>query len=237
MAKKRVTTDDIKPDDLKGIQLRQCQLQYYKTIIENEITFSYGPAGTAKTFTSLYTALDLISKSKQSKIYKIILTKPIQESGERLGFLPGEIEDKIGPYMESFRINMYKIIGKENTEWLINNKIEFHPLAYMRGATFDNCLMEGEIIYLKDNSTMKIEDLYDDLLIGKTHEVLSYNIEKNIIESNLLSAIIPSNVIEYIQIELDDGTITNVSPEHKFFTKNGLKEAKDLDENDEIISY
>jgi phosphate starvation-inducible PhoH-like protein len=77
------------------------------------------------------------------KIKKIILSKPIQESGEKLGFLPGEIKDKIDPFMESYRSNLVKLLNDpNNVGWLeAMGVIEFRPLAYMRGATFDNCLM------------------------------------------------------------------------------------------------
>jgi phosphate starvation-inducible protein PhoH len=80
----------IKPENLK-VQLRQSQNNYVNTILENEITFCQGPAGTSKTFTACYTALKLLS---MGTIKQIVLCKPIQESGEKLGFLPGDIKDK-----------------------------------------------------------------------------------------------------------------------------------------------
>ena len=136
---KKKQTPHIRPDDLKGVTLRQVQKTYMKTILENKITICYGPAGTSKTFSAVYTALKLLA---DDQIGKIILTKPIQESGEKLGYLPGDIRDKIDPFMESFLSNMDKIVGEDTTRWLITTgQIEFRPLAYMRGATFDDCIM------------------------------------------------------------------------------------------------
>ena len=133
-------TYEISKKDLRNITLKQSQQIYFNKIIANEITFCYGPAGTSKTFTACLAALQLYL---DGKIKKIILSKPIQESGEKLGFLPGEIKDKIDPFMESYRSNLVKLIHDPNlVSWLESiGVIEFRPLAYMRGATFDNCLM------------------------------------------------------------------------------------------------
>ncbi len=136
---KKKQTPNIRPDDLKGVTLRQVQKTYMQTILENKITICYGPAGTSKTFSAVYTALKLLA---DDQIEKIILTKPIQESGEKLGHLPGDVRDKIDPFMDSFLSNMDKIVGEDTTRWLITTgQIEFRPLAYMRGATFDDCIM------------------------------------------------------------------------------------------------
>lgn len=136
----RATVTEITEKDLRPISLKQSQQQYLNKIISSEITFCYGPAGTSKTFTACLAALNLYIAGK---IKKIILSKPIQESGEKLGFLPGEIKDKIDPFMESYRSNLVKILHDSNlVNWLEEaGVIEFRPLAYMRGATFDNCLM------------------------------------------------------------------------------------------------
>jgi phosphate starvation-inducible PhoH-like protein len=138
--KTQKTTTEITEKDLRQVTLKPSQQKYLNQILSNEITFCYGPAGTSKTFTACLAALNLYISGK---IKKIILSKPIQESGERLGFLPGEIKDKIDPFMESYRSNLVKILHDPNlVNWLEGaGVIEFRPLAYMRGATFDNCLM------------------------------------------------------------------------------------------------
>jgi len=124
---------------IKTIRLRPGQRDYVDTILKNDITFCYGPAGTSKTFTACFTALQML---QNKEIKEIILCKPIQEAGEKLGHLPGGIEDKVDPYMKSYKSNLVKIIGTELTETLFEKRIiRFEPLAYMRGDTFDDALM------------------------------------------------------------------------------------------------
>jgi len=89
-----------------GIVLNPRQLELYKGIRNNTLTICQGPAGTSKTFTACYTALALLA---DQKIERIVLTKPIQESGENLGFLPGTIQEKTDPYMKSYFSNFEKI--------------------------------------------------------------------------------------------------------------------------------
>lgn len=122
-----------------GIVLTTKQQEYYKTIRNNILTVAQGAAGTSKTFIACYTALSLLI---DGKIDKIIITKPIQESGENLGFLPGTIEEKTEPYLQSYKSNFLKIIKPETYSYLVSNGyIKFEAIAYMRGLTFDNCLM------------------------------------------------------------------------------------------------
>lgn len=94
---------------------------------------------THNTFSTCYTALALLA---DKKIERIIITKPIQESGENLGALPGSIAEKIDPYKRSYYTTFCKIIGKQSTDFLFSTEeIIFEPLAYMRGSTYDNCIM------------------------------------------------------------------------------------------------
>jgi phosphate starvation-inducible PhoH-like protein len=169
---------NIKPENIK-VQLRQSQNKYVNTILENEITFCQGPAGTSKTFTACYTALKLLASKE---ISQVVLCKPIQESGEKLGFLPGDIKEKIDPYMQSYISNLKKIIGDETTNALVENElIVFKPLAFMRGDTFDNSLM---ILDEAQNATFKQLMLFVTRM-GKgskvivTGDVSQYDIPKN----------------------------------------------------------
>ena len=126
-------------NSLSRIYLKESQQGYVDTILKNQITFCYGPAGTSKTFSACYAAIKLL---REKKIKRIILTKPIQEAGEKLGFLPGTIDEKIAPYIKSFTSNIEKIIGfSEAAKLLGSGVVEFQPLAYMRGDTFDDAIM------------------------------------------------------------------------------------------------
>ncbi len=122
-----------------NVQLTPKQHKLYKGIRNNTLTVVHGPAGTSKTFTTCYTALALLA---DKKVERIIITKPVQESGENLGFLPGDIQEKLDPYKRSYYNTFCKIIGKQSTDILFaTEEIIFEPLAYMRGSTYDDCVM------------------------------------------------------------------------------------------------
>jgi phosphate starvation-inducible PhoH-like protein len=122
-----------------NIHLTDRQQGLYKGIRNNTLTVVHGPAGTSKTYTTCYTALALLA---DKKIEKIIITKPIQESGENLGALPGNVNEKIDPYKQSYYTTFCKILGKTTVDFLFSTEeISFEPLAYMRGSTYDNCIM------------------------------------------------------------------------------------------------
>lgn len=127
-------------EKVKGlIQLTEKQNELYKGIRNNTLTICQGPAGTAKTFVACYSAIGLLA---DKKIEKIILTKPIQESGENLGFLPGTIEEKTDPYMQSYFSTFQKIVGKQTFEFMRSiGEIVVEPIAYMRGTTYDDSIM------------------------------------------------------------------------------------------------
>lgn len=122
-----------------NIELSPRQEEFYKGIRNNILSICQGPAGTSKTFVSCYASIGLLA---DKKVDRIILTKPIQESGEQLGFLPGTIEEKTDPYMQSYFTNFQKIVGKQTFEFMRSvGEIVVEPLAYMRGTTYDNAIM------------------------------------------------------------------------------------------------
>lgn len=122
-----------------NVRLTDKQNELYKGIRNNILTVVHGPAGTSKTYTTCYTALALLA---DKKVEKIIITKPIQESGENLGSLPGNVAEKIDPYKQSYYTTFCKILGKSTVDFLFSTEeIKFEPLAYMRGSTYDNCIM------------------------------------------------------------------------------------------------
>lgn len=109
------------------------QKRYLEAIFQKEVVFGIGPAGTGKTYLAMAAA---ISSLLRGDIEKIILTRPAVEAGEALGFLPGDLEEKITPYLRPLYDAIHDMLGKENSEKLMEKGvIEIAPLAYMRGRT------------------------------------------------------------------------------------------------------
>ena len=112
------------------------QKEYIQAISKNTITFGIGPAGTGKT----YLAVAMAAKAfKNKEISRIILTRPAIEAGEKLGFLPGDLQSKVDPYLRPLYDALYEMFGAENYARLVEKgAIEVAPLAYMRGRTLDD---------------------------------------------------------------------------------------------------
>lgn len=109
------------------------QKRYLEAIFAKEVVFGIGPAGTGKTYLAMAAAINALLKGD---IEKIILTRPAVEAGEALGFLPGDLEEKITPYLRPLYDAIHDMLGKENAEKLMEKGvIEIAPLAYMRGRT------------------------------------------------------------------------------------------------------
>ena len=112
------------------------QKQYVSAIEKNTIVLGVGPAGTGKTFLAVAMAVNAL---REKKVAKIILTRPAVEAGERLGFLPGDLQSKIDPYLRPLYDALFEMMGPENYQrQLEKNIIEVAPLAYMRGRTLDD---------------------------------------------------------------------------------------------------
>ena len=115
------------------------QIIYSKLVKEKDVVFSIGPAGTGKTFLSVVFAVAALDNQE---IKRIVLCRPAVEAGESLGFLPGDLQDKVDPYLAPLYDSLDSIIPKEKIKRYINEKIiEIIPLAYMRGRTLDNAFM------------------------------------------------------------------------------------------------
>ena len=115
------------------------QKNYVKTIADKMIVFGLGPAGTGKTYLAMAMAIEAF---RSDEVSRIILTRPAIEAGEKLGFLPGDLQSKVDPYLRPLYDALYQIMGAEN---FMNNMekglIEVAPLAYMRGRTLDNAFI------------------------------------------------------------------------------------------------
>lgn len=115
------------------------QIKLVKEIAENDIVFALGPAGTGKTYTAVAVAVKAL---KNKEIKRIILTRPAVEAGESLGFLPGDLKEKIDPYLRPLYDALDDMIPPEKLKlYLENRTIEVAPLAFMRGRTLDNCFV------------------------------------------------------------------------------------------------
>ena len=112
------------------------QKRYIDAIRKNTVVFGIGPAGTGKTFLAVAMAVRAL---RQKQVSRIILTRPAIEAGEKLGFLPGDLQSKIDPYLRPLYDAMFEMMGAENYQRLIEKgSIEIAPLAYMRGRTLDD---------------------------------------------------------------------------------------------------
>ncbi len=112
------------------------QKQYVESIRGNDIVFGIGPAGTGKTYIAVAMAVNAF---KNKEVQKIILARPAVEAGERLGFLPGDLQDKVDPYLRPLYDALYDVLGRDAALRLKEKEaIEVVPLAYMRGRTLDN---------------------------------------------------------------------------------------------------
>lgn len=112
------------------------QKKYVQSIRKRDIVFGIGPAGTGKTYIAVAMAVHAF---KNKEVQKIILTRPAVEAGERLGFLPGDMQEKVDPYLRPLYDALYDVLGRESAMRLKEKEaIEVVPLAYMRGRTLDN---------------------------------------------------------------------------------------------------
>ncbi|WP_175445350.1 MULTISPECIES: PhoH family protein [Photorhabdus] len=128
------------------------QAQYIANILSHDITFGIGPAGTGKTYLAVAAAVDALERQE---IRRILLTRPAVEAGEKLGFLPGDLSQKVDPYLRPLYDALFEMLGFEKVEKLIErNVIEVAPLAYMRGRTLNDAF-----IILDESQNTTIEQM------------------------------------------------------------------------------
>lgn len=128
--------------DFKGKPIRpktSGQREYIEMIERYDLTFGVGPAGTGKTFLAVVLACQML---KDNKIKRIVLTRPAVEAGENLGFLPGDLKEKVDPYLRPLYDGLHTVLGVETTDRLVERGIiEVAPLAYMRGRTLNDAFV------------------------------------------------------------------------------------------------
>ena len=138
---KRQALSQIKRIDWSSLDFRTLnQKSFYRTIGRNDVTFCVGPAGCGKTYLATHYALKNLA---QGKYENMVITKPLVEvDGEKMGYLPGDIDEKTAPYMMSLYYNMEQIIGKQRLDVLrASGVVTVIPLAYMRGLTLTNSIV------------------------------------------------------------------------------------------------
>ena len=183
------------------------QDNYLDIIKKNDIVFSVGPAGTGKTFLAVAVAVDAL---KKKQIEKIILCRPAVEAGESLGFLPGDLKEKIDPYLNPLYDSLRYLLTEKNLANLIENKvIEVAPLAYMRGRTLENAYI---ILDEAQNATLvQMKMFLTRLGVGSraiiTGDITQIDLKKNQ-DSGLIQALnILKNIVGVGFAMLEDSDI------------------------------
>jgi phosphate starvation-inducible PhoH-like protein len=137
-----LATADISVISARGRQIKpktMGQKLYLETIRKNDIVFSIGPAGTGKSYLAVVMAIRAL---RNKEVHRLVLTRPAVEAGEKLGFLPGDLQEKVDPYLRPLYDALYDVLGLDHTQkYLERGIIEIAPLAYMRGRTLDDAFI------------------------------------------------------------------------------------------------
>jgi phosphate starvation-inducible PhoH-like protein len=212
----------------KGAVIAQTpgQKKYYESVVNNDIVFCYGPAGTGKTYQAVACA---VSALKNNEVEKIIITRPAVEAGERLGFLPGDLKEKVDPYLTPLYDALDKMIPKDKLKkYLSQNIIEIAPLAYMRGRTLHNSFMILD--EAQNSSKMQMKMFLTRLGVTSkaiiTGDITQIDLDKNE-TSGLIDAIKVLNKIKGIGlVELNEKDVVRhrlVKDIIKAYNKKGVK--------------
>ena len=181
----------------------QNQKDYFQLLNSKDIVFAFGPAGTGKTFLAVAKA---VASLQQGLVKKIILSRPAVEAGEKLGFLPGDLKEKVDPFLRPIYDALYEMMPYDQVEKkLANNIIEIAPIAFMRGRTLEDCF----IILDEAQNTTKIQMKMFLTRLGKNSKmvVVGDNTQIDLISKNDSGLIDASQKLKNIQdigfIELD----------------------------------
>ena len=165
----------------------QGQYDFVKAMAEKPVVFAIGPAGTGKTFLAVSAA---VAALKKEEVRRIVLTRPAVEAGESLGFLPGDLKEKVDPYLTPLYDGLHEMLGNEQTERLMEKGIiEIAPLAYMRGRTLNDAFV---ILDEAQNTTSSQMKMFLTRLGFHSHMVITGDVTQidlnERVESGLLSA-------------------------------------------------
>ena len=193
-----------KKTDLQGRTPRQ--ISYLNNIQKHDINFGIGPAGTGKTYLAVASAVDALNKEK---VKRIILVRPAVEAGERLGFLPGDLAQKVDPYLRPLYDALYDLAGYDNVTKLFEKGIlEVAPLAYMRGRTLNQSFI---ILDEAQNTTPEQMKMFLTRIGFSTKAVITGDITQIDLAKGQLSGLIEiqkilTNIkgIEFTQFKSDD---------------------------------
>ena len=181
----------------------QNQKKYFELLNTKDIVLAYGPAGTGKTFLAVAKA---VASLQQGLVKKIILSRPAVEAGEKLGFLPGDLKEKVDPFLRPIYDALYEMMPYDQVEKKIsNNTIEIAPIAFMRGRTLEDCF----IILDEAQNTTKIQMKMFLTRLGKNSKmvVVGDNTQIDLISKNESGLIDASKKLKNIDdigfIELD----------------------------------
>ena len=185
----------------------QNQKNYFELLNSKDIVFAYGPAGTGKTFLAVAKA---VASLQQGLVKKIILSRPAVEAGEKLGFLPGDLKEKVDPFFRPIYDALYEMMPYDQVEKkLTNNIIEIAPIAFMRGRTLQDCY----IILDEAQNTTKIQMKMFLTRLGKNSKmvVVGDNTQIDLISKNDSGLIDASQKLNNIKdigfIELDQSDV------------------------------
>ena len=168
------------------------QLTYLRNILDHDITFGIGPAGTGKTFLAVACAVDALERSA---VQRIILTRPAVEAGERLGFLPGDLAQKVDPYLRPLYDALYDLMGADKVAKAFEKgTLEIAPLAFMRGRTLNHAFV---ILDEAQNSTVEQMKMFLTRIGFGTTTVVTGDVTQVDLPRNTRSGL--RNVIEVLR--------------------------------------
>lgn len=166
------------------------QVAYLNSIMEHDITFGIGPAGTGKTYLAVACAVDALERDA---VKRIILTRPAVEAGERLGFLPGDLAQKIDPYLRPLYDALYDLLGYDRTQKMLEKQaIEIAPLAYMRGRTLNHAFV---ILDEAQNTTPEQMKMFLTRIGFGSKAVITGDVTQIDLQRGQLSGLVDANVV------------------------------------------